>query len=618
MGKTLATLANTEVESNPIFDDRFVAECCETYHIHWRNTRLELNEQDFQAIATLFHGVYEQAQRDGWKKPQKDQHIELGKASISKPEKETRITAELCENLYRTVYVGGCDFKDSDYIHLHYGDLRLEVPITEFRALASIMSEAVARLDAPPTTDLGKVFQNLNDAGISYVVLRNWQELPEQYIVGDHSDIDLLVDDQDVERFIEITRAAKMDADPMRPRFRIPIGKRKLGREHVCVDLRRISDGYYPQAFAERILENRVSEKCFYVPNPEDHYDSLLYHAVFHKGEMRDDYRETLGYLHEWASVGRPLSDIQTFESAFDYFGSKGITPETPSDRTVAPWLSSVGRMSVNRKRLSSRQLCILDGREYFSRVYANEDGTITKEASQPLAKQEYQMLSALSGGYFPKALDYEDMGEWGVTTMTRLNGESLGSFFLSGKVFSAKEAFRFAKDCLEILQVLIEHGVRHRDIQPGNVLVHEGTPALIDFGWSESEQHPNSLIPPLLGAEMRKSKSQVCDIYSMGGVLAFALREYPQFRPVWSAMMEYQGAADSEAISQFNDVLESVKSQGPIQRLRNGIESYFRKIYYRTVSRWFIRFVYWAGRKPALYRLKLRILGAKPILPSH
>ena len=45
-----------------------------------------------------------------------------------------------------------------------------------------------------PFTDLKAVLDALN-AGISYVILRNWQALPEEVDIGGHGDLDMLVED---------------------------------------------------------------------------------------------------------------------------------------------------------------------------------------------------------------------------------------------------------------------------------------------------------------------------------------------------------------------------------------------------------------------------------------
>ena len=58
MGKVIAPLAKTKVPANTVFDKRLVIECCERFHIHWRNVRLELTPDNWLRFVSTF----EQAQ----------------------------------------------------------------------------------------------------------------------------------------------------------------------------------------------------------------------------------------------------------------------------------------------------------------------------------------------------------------------------------------------------------------------------------------------------------------------------------------------------------------------------------------------------------------------------
>ena len=75
MGKVIRKLAEGTVPEKTIFDKRLVVECCETFHLHWRNLRLELdhaNWQDF--IATMLEA--ERTWRAGGS-PSAHNHFEL-------------------------------------------------------------------------------------------------------------------------------------------------------------------------------------------------------------------------------------------------------------------------------------------------------------------------------------------------------------------------------------------------------------------------------------------------------------------------------------------------------------------------------------------------------------
>jgi len=53
MGKILKVLAKGEVPRNTIFSERFVVECCETFHLHIRNVRFEFKHDNFFTISEI-------------------------------------------------------------------------------------------------------------------------------------------------------------------------------------------------------------------------------------------------------------------------------------------------------------------------------------------------------------------------------------------------------------------------------------------------------------------------------------------------------------------------------------------------------------------------------------
>lgn len=142
-------------------------------------------------------------------------------------------------------------------------------------------------------TSISEFFQTLNDAGIRYLVMRNYENLlePEMY-VGGHGDIDLLCDDsQAIVRLI--------DAQPLTPDKRNLRGDGihysiEVDGHSVQLDLRQIGDGYYCQKWENELLERRVKHDCFYVMSNEDYFYTLTYHAILQKRSLSDEYRSRL------------------------------------------------------------------------------------------------------------------------------------------------------------------------------------------------------------------------------------------------------------------------------------------------------------------------------------
>ncbi len=164
---------------------------------------------------------------------------------------------------------------------------------------------------------------------VSYVVLRWFDTLPE---IARGEDIDLLVADDDlgvVERLLSSYR-------PLRPT--------------QPVDLYSVSGlpgtsfrgvTYFPKALGARILRNAVLINGKYkVPSPKDHFDSLAFHAVFHKGgssglplsasegpsspAVDHDYRATLESLVPY--LPRPVE--LSLNGLLRYFSEEGLCPK--------------------------------------------------------------------------------------------------------------------------------------------------------------------------------------------------------------------------------------------------------------------------------------------------
>lgn len=134
-------------------------------------------------------------------------------------------------------------------------------------------------------------FRYLN-AHIKYVVLRNYECLPEKYTMKEHEDIDLLVE--------SLAEFKKYVGGKSKKSFKF-IGYStivNINGENVKLDVRYVGDGYYDTFWEQDILEKRVFEKkLFYRTDDENYRYSLAYHAIFHKYKFSDEYSSRLGTM---------------------------------------------------------------------------------------------------------------------------------------------------------------------------------------------------------------------------------------------------------------------------------------------------------------------------------
>jgi hypothetical protein len=120
-----------------------------------------------------------------------------------------------------------------------------------------------------------ELFAKFNDQAIRYVVLRWFDEVPltPQDEQNYTEDIDLLIGG---EPFNEIARIACQQSGQIKCDLYSVTGRK--GTSYCGMP-------YYPPIIAEAILNSRqLYHGVFYVPSPVNHFLSLAYHVVYHKG----------------------------------------------------------------------------------------------------------------------------------------------------------------------------------------------------------------------------------------------------------------------------------------------------------------------------------------------
>lgn len=153
MGQTIRNLSTKEISDKAIFNNRMVVEIAEKVHVHYRNLRILLSEQDWISFAQGVRDGFDRWVKRGSPTPKEGQHIELCRKSVGiNPQDKDSIRINLNRNLYTAnegrIFSEGADFKDPDYIHLKIRDLRIELSNDEFKALAQAVIEAKEKLDA--------------------------------------------------------------------------------------------------------------------------------------------------------------------------------------------------------------------------------------------------------------------------------------------------------------------------------------------------------------------------------------------------------------------------------------------------------------------------------------
>jgi Tol biopolymer transport system component len=124
---------------------------------------------------------------------------------------------------------------------------------------------------------------------------------------------------------------------------------------------------------------------------------------------------------------------------------------------------------------------------------------------------------------------------------MPYIDGETLRDKLDREKQLGVEESVRIARDVADALDYAHRHGVIHRDIKPGNILLHDGRPVVADFGIALAVSAagggrmtetglslgtPHYMSPEQASAD--RDLSARSDVYSLGCVLYEMLAGQP------------------------------------------------------------------------------------------
>ena len=300
-------------------------------------------------------------------------------------------------------------------------------------------------------TTIKDFLDRMNDISFSYVVLRNWENLPHSIELGAHSDLDILV--YDIDHWIETFPEAERVYPSPRVQFKQPIGD-----SFIQIDVRYVGDNYYPKRFENEVLRKRVwNENGFYTPSSTHHLIALAYHAVHHK--CANTYPEILG--------------SSTISELLEVLQKTGIGWTTPDDPTVGAFNSylqgatsvvSKSKNSVRKKQVSYDDFSLIE----------NEERILTLCDSAHIPK----LIGSIGD-----EIEIEDCGD-------HLTADNLPE--------------DWKNQLVDIVLYLRKVGICHNDIKVDNLMVKDNIVKIIDFGWSSLEEEDISHYPSCLGQPNR------------------------------------------------------------------------------------------------------------------
>lgn len=365
--------------------------------------------------------------------------------------------------------------------------------------------------------NIQQLFYLLNNT-IQYCVLRNFECLPSEYTVEGHGDIDLLVENKNYISYL--THAKQIFKEPYRVYHTI-----KINGDDVPFDFRHIGDNYYDTSWEANILKTRKKEKCFYIPNSENLYFSLLYHAYVQKPHVKQDYfpkLEQYAKAIELTFNDNPECAISSLDAFLKQYGYEYTRPK---DKTVFYNRDNLkfSKYAFRFGEMISRSEVRVDDCVYKTKVYQKEN-SFFKVATKYLIDREYKYLTKLQNeSFFPKVIDYGELdAEFNFIEISKCEGLDPLSFFGMPEHQHLPYIKSFVEETLNVISVLIKHNILHRDLIPQNILITDKNGKcsikIIDFGWAVDIGELNVVTPEGLGSQDRNIGYS--DVYSLGTTL--------------------------------------------------------------------------------------------------
>lgn len=233
-------------------------------------------------------------------------------------------------------------------------------------------------------------FDELNRRGVRYAVLRWFETLPD---VEPGEDVDILVADEDLPLLQTLVRSHRVA--PARQEFDVYSVTGLPGS-----DFRGIP--YLSPALAARVLERAVLWRGRYrAPSPVDHFDSMAYHVVYHKGlrsglpgepggrpaagSPEHDYTSVLGDL----AAGAGLSIRLTLDDLDAHLAGTGLRPPLDTLEKLAednPWLRDHLEDEFGPAHAGIPGLAVFVVREQAAGLIDRMRAELLREGWEPLA----------------------------------------------------------------------------------------------------------------------------------------------------------------------------------------------------------------------------------------
>jgi serine/threonine protein kinase len=147
---------------------------------------------------------------------------------------------------------------------------------------------------------------------------------------------------------------------------------------------------------------------------------------------------------------------------------------------------------SVKRAAAASQPFYSKENDQFVSRIYSmtTKDGRklavkfvqAKNETARRLLYREHEFLYSLNSPHFPRPVGFGMDEKTYVLILPFLDGKTL---YEAAKNGTLEDGASIAAGLREAADALKAAGIRHRDLRPQNVLLTDGGPVILDFGWA-------------------------------------------------------------------------------------------------------------------------------------
>jgi hypothetical protein len=203
--------------------------------------------------------------------------------------------------------------------------------------------------------------------------------------------------------------------------------------------------------------------------------------------------------------------------------------------RTVGPWAIH-SRLGAGGMGVVFYATC--EGREAAA-IKVIRPGLLDTPATRDRFRREVGILRSVRDVHICQFLDADLESEPAWLALEYLSGPVLRDRVAADGALPEAEWWELARGLAQALAVLELHRITHRDLKPGNVILNERGPVLIDFGIAHPEDATSLTATGLVtGSPAWLSPEQAnleptgpaTDIFTLGSLLAYAATGRPPF----------------------------------------------------------------------------------------